>query len=202
MCEEEKHLPSSYRFSLLREVLTGEGALITSISSLAANGSYSSQSFCSNPTLYSTTHQMRNHQFMRNDSIRRQKLRKLRKSKRRQDTHDIRIMRKVEIQALIQRKCYSVVIQSNIYLRNGRINGMVLQASEYLLHVTDSDGAASGRLKAIAACELDVDAILISEPFLVGEETAEGREAKGNGFVGAEGLGVVGVLDCPVESWS
>lgn len=56
-------------------------------------------------------------------------------------------------------------------------------------------------MKAVAACELDVYAILVSLPFVKGKEGAEGGEAERDGFVGTEGLGVVGVFYCPVEAW-
>jgi hypothetical protein len=68
------------------------------------------------------------------------------------------------------------------------------------LHVAYTYCATGGGLEAIAAGELDVDAVFVALPLLVGEEAAEVGEAEGYGFVGAEGLGVVGVLDCPVEA--
>jgi hypothetical protein len=85
---------------------------------------------------------MRHHQFTLNHTISRQNLCKLPKPKRSQHTHNIRIVRKVKIELLIQRKCIRVVVQSHVDLGNGRVNGMVGKSGQDLLHVTDSDCAA------------------------------------------------------------
>lgn len=148
-----------------------------------------------------TPYQMRDYQISVHNPVARQKFGKLLEPKRRQDTHDIRIMTEVKIQCLVQWERHCVVIQRHIHLRFGGIDGMVLQPREYLLHVSNANGASSRRLKAITACELDIDAVFVRSPFVEGEERAEGRIAESDGFVGAEGLGVVRVFYCPIETW-
>lgn len=50
---------------------------------------------------------------------------------------------------------------------------MVFEPRDHFLHIADADGAAGGRLEAVAAGEGEVNAIFEADPFFVGEEVAE-----------------------------
>ena len=77
---------------------------------------------------------------------------------------------------------------------------MMLDARNEFLNVTDANGTTSGRLEGVVSGEVDVHAVLVALPLLVGEETTEVREPEGNLLVGTQRLGIVGIGDGPVEA--
>lgn len=46
---------------------------------------------------------------------------------------------------------------------------MVLKTSKDLLHISDADSTTGGRLETVTTRKLNVDAVLVSFPLLVGE---------------------------------
>ena len=73
-------------------------------------------------------------------------------------------------------------------MRCGRGEGVVCEAGEDFLDVAYAYCAAGGGLEVVISGEGEVDAVFKIEPFLVGEEGAEGGVAESDGFVGAKGL--------------
>lgn len=125
---------------------------------------------------------------------------KLLEAKRRQETHDVRVVAKVEVERLVEREGRRVVVQRDVDLGRRRVDEVVLQARQQLDDPRDADGAARGRLERVVARKVDVDAVLVADPLLVREEAAELREAQPNRLVGAERLRVVRVVDGPVPA--
>lgn len=114
-------------------------------------------------------------------------------AERGEDTRDIGVVAEVKVEGLVQGESDGVVVEGDVILAGDGCDGVVGQAGEDFLDVADADGAAGGGLEVVVAGEVKVDGVFEVEPFLVGEEGAPGRVAEGDGFVGAEGLGVVGV---------
>ncbi len=104
----------------------------------------------------------------------RQELIELPEPKRRQDAHDIRIMREVKIQTLVQGEGDRVVVERGVDLAARVPERVVLQPGERFLHVPDADGAAGGRCEGGAAGEVEVEAVFEAFPLGIGEEVAEG----------------------------
>jgi len=129
-----------------------------------------------------------------------QERRELREAEGGQDAHDVRVVGEVEVEGLVYWERRGVVIERDVDLRNRLSEDVVLEASNNLLYVADTDSAASGRLEGVVTSEADVDAVLVTLPLLVREEIAEGGVAKSDSFVSTHGLSVVGVGDSPVEA--
>jgi hypothetical protein len=94
----------------------------------------------------------------------------------------------------VHRKRIRVVVQRGINLTVRRRDDVVRHARQHFFDVADADGAADGGRETGAGGEGDVERVFVAGPFREGEEAAEVREAEADGFVGAEGLGVVWVV--------
>lgn len=89
------------------------------------------------------------------------------------DGHDVRVVGEVEVQSLVQREGGGVVVEGDVQLCGGCADNVVLETSEDLLLVADTDSTTGGRLEGVVTSEVDVDAVLVALPLIVGEETAE-----------------------------
>lgn len=65
---------------------------------------------------------------------------------------------------------------------------MVLQASEDLLNISNTNGSSSRSLKIVVSCKGEVDRILETLPFLVAEKVTERGVPKRYSLVGAKCL--------------
>ena len=118
----------------------------------------------------------------------REKLCKLLEAKGCQDSGNVRIMGEIEIQSLIKRECYGIVVQCDVGLSIGVEEKVVLQTRQELLDVANPHSSARRRLEIVIAGKAEVDRVLESLPFFVGEEITPGRVSECHCFVGAEGL--------------
>ena len=109
-------------------------------------------------------------------------------AKRRQNGSDVSIVREIKIQGLIQWKSRSIVIEGDVVLRSSRGNDMVLQASQDLLHVSDTHGSPCRGLEIVVSCKIKVDRILETLPFLVGEKVTESGISERDGLIGTKCL--------------
>lgn len=116
-----------------------------------------------------------------------------------EDAAHIGVMGEVEIEGLVQGKGRVHAVKGDVDLRRGGGDEVVVQTGEDFLNVADADSAAGGGFEVVISREGEVDAVFEALPFLVGEELAPRRVAKGNSFIGAEGLRVIGVTDVPFE---
>jgi len=117
-----------------------------------------------------------------------------------EDAHDVGVVGEEEVEGLVEGKGDGVVVEGDVDLGDGRVDGVFGEEGDLLLDEADADASADGGLEGVVACEVDVDAVLVAFPLLVCEELAEVRVAERNLLVGAERLRVVCVGDGPVEA--
>ena len=70
--------------------------------------------------------------------------RELREAKGCEDGHDIRVMREIEVQCLVQWECRRVIVERNIDLSRWLRDQVVLQTSNELLDVANTDSTTGG----------------------------------------------------------
>jgi hypothetical protein len=104
-------------------------------------------------------------------------------------------VREIEVDGLVQGEGYSVVVECYVDLAARVAQSVVLEAGERFLDVAYADCATCGRLEGGAAGEVEVEGIFEADPFVVGEEVAEGGIAVGDllllvELVGREGGGL------------
>ena len=82
----------------------------------------------------------------------------------------------------------------------GRGQEMTLQPGKNFLDIANTNSASGGRLEAISAGKVYVEALLKVEPLLVCEQLTEGTVTESDSLVSAELLCIVRVCRRPVEA--
>jgi hypothetical protein len=132
-------------------------------------------------------------------------LRELPESERGDDGHDVRVVREIEIQGLIQREGTGLGVEGRVGLRGPwwKVVEVVCEPGTQFLDIAYSDCAAGGGAEATVAVEEQVDAVFEALPFREGEELAPFGVAVGDSFVGTEGLClavVLAVIKCIIDA--
>lgn len=104
----------------------------------------------------------------------RQRLCELLQTKRRDDGHDVRVVREIKVQGLVEREGRVRLVESGVDVgrSGGEIVQVVRETGVQLLDVAYTDATAGRGSEAVVAIELQVDAVLEALPFFIGEEFA------------------------------
>ena len=109
-----------------------------------------------------------------------------------EDGHDVGVVGEVEVEGLVEGEGGVHLVEGCVDVggARGEVVEVIGEAGVEFFDVADADAAAAGGGEAVVAVELEVDGIFEALPFGVGEEIAPFAVAKGDGFVGAHGLGL------------
>jgi len=94
------------------------------------------------------------------------------------------LVRRIDIEVLVERERDRVVVEGRIRARPVFLNGRLGEPREKLGDVPGTQGARSRRTGAVAVVEVEVKGVLEALPLGLGEEVAEGGVTEGDRLFG------------------
>ena len=94
------------------------------------------------------------------------------------DNHDL--VRRIDIEVLVEWECGRVIVEGRIRVRPVFLNGCMREPREELDDVPRTQSTRSRRARAMAVVEVEVKCVLRALPLGLSEETVEGGVAKGH----------------------
>lgn len=102
---------------------------------------------------------------------------------RRDDIQHYNLMRRVDIQALVEREHARVVVKRPVRARIVRCDWRVREARYELLNISQALNSCNGRAESVVVPEIEVHSIFKPFPFFLGKEPAELAVTYCNSFV-------------------